>query len=265
MQAQSTQRWARNANHEVLAQAFAGLDGLGEEAVEILLGLKALAPAAAGQLILAEHDFSRPLIVVKGWAARVRWLSDGRRQIFDFLLPGDALGLGRGADHRSPVAVVAITAVHLVDAQPVRQAMQQQGPARVEFIDGLDEKARLDELRLLNQIQRLGRHSAYERICHLLLDLRERCGRSDPAPTVFEMPLTQECLSDVLGLSVVHVNRVLQQLRRDRLLEIRGGFAALNDLQALQDICEFYGPTKRELGSQIRVVNGPVWAGASRS
>ncbi|CAN7619179.1 Crp/Fnr family transcriptional regulator [Phenylobacterium sp. LjRoot164] len=234
----STARSEQSPTIEALAQALSGFAQLSASASQLVSELKAVSSFSAGQLVVAERDRSRPFIVVEGWAARIRWLADGRRQIFDFLLPGDGFGLTPGR-HASPVAVMAVTSIDLVDATSLKTAMAQPGLLAEDLKRHLAEQARTEEERLLNQVERLGCHSAYERICHLLLELRERCTGGDPGATEFEMPLTQECMGDVLGLSVVHVNRVLQQLRRDRLLEIRGGSAQLKDLDALQNISEY--------------------------
>ncbi len=100
--------------------------------------------------------------------------------------------------------------------------------------------ARLEQVRLLDHVVRLGRQTAYERVAHLLLELYERArllGDADGGR--FSLPLTQEVLADALGLSVVHVNRVLQQLRRDGYVELRTGQARLLNLSALTRLCDF--------------------------
>ena len=75
-----------------------------------------------------------------------------------------------------------------------------------------------------DQITRLGRRTAYERFGNLLLELYHRLHVVGLARDGrFALPLTQEMLADALGLSVVHVNRTVQQMRRDGLLELRAG------------------------------------------
>ena len=81
-----------------------------------------------------------------------------------------------------------------------------------------------DEINLRDQIVRLGRQTAYERLVHLVLEFHSRLQAIDMVDgNTFSLPLTQEILADALGLSVVHINRTLQQVRRDRLLDMRGG------------------------------------------
>ncbi|KQT32893.1 cyclic nucleotide-binding protein [Sphingomonas sp. Leaf412] len=148
-----------------------------------------------------------PLLVLRGWAARIRILSDGRRQITNFTLPGDLVGLYR---HDRPVAsstIVALTPVTVCTA-PDASASSTLGQAYAV-------SAAHDEAYLLAQIARLGRLNAHERIADLLLELLERLGMAGLATQGrFGLPLTQETLADALGLTAVHVNRMLQQARR---------------------------------------------------
>jgi CRP-like cAMP-binding protein len=98
------------------------------------------------------------------------------------------------------------------------------------------------EARLLDSLVRLGRQTAYERVAHLLLELHRRLSVVGLAyDQRFSMPLTQEVLSDALGLSVVHVNRILQQLRREHLIELRSGGAILRAPAQLAIIADFRG------------------------
>lgn len=175
--------------------------------------------AACRDLVQAGQRTSGSLMVVDGWLGRVKLFSDGRRQILSFLVPGDIIQEARNAQ---PIAVSTITA--LTDAMLC--------PAPATDTEGLCEayaaSAALDEAHLLRQIARLGRMSAYERIHDWMLEMRERlllAGRAGADD--FVMPLTQETLADALGLTSVHVNRTLQAMRRDGVLEWRGGVVRL--------------------------------------
>jgi CRP-like cAMP-binding protein len=101
----------------------------------------------------------------------------------------------------------------------------------------------LHEGYLLNHLVRLGRQTAYERVAHLLLELSQRSaavGLADGASS--PLPLTQEILADALGLSIVHINRTLQQLRRDGLLDVRGSSLRLLDARQLMTISDYQPP-----------------------
>lgn len=161
-------------------------------------------------------------LIVAGWAARVRVLADGRRQFLSFLLPGDLIG-HCGQSH--PIASSTIAA--LTDVTVCTP------PAPGAFA-GLTEayhiSRALEEAHLLAHITRLGRFNAHERIRDLLLELNERLTLNGMAVRdSFDLPLTQEMLGDALGLTSVHVNRMVQTARRDGDLQWRGGRVTLTD------------------------------------
>ncbi len=179
---------------------------------------------ATRDLIVAGQRTPGPLLVLDGWLGRVQLFSDGRRQILSFLLPGDVI---QDARTFQPVAPSTITALS--------DAVLCPAPAAED--EGLREayaaSAALDEIYLLRQIARLGRMSAYERIQDWLSEIHERlllAGRAGPES--FPMPLTQEMLADALGLTSVHVNRTLQAMRRDGIVEWRGGTVRLRQSAA---------------------------------
>jgi CRP-like cAMP-binding protein len=89
----------------------------------------------------------------------------------------------------------------------------------------------------------LGRQTAYERLVHLVLEFYGRLqaiGMVDGDS--FALPLTQDILADALGLSVVHINRTLQQVRRDRLLDMRGGQVTLRQLDLMRAMADWVVP-----------------------
>jgi CRP-like cAMP-binding protein len=201
--------------------------------------------APGDELIAEGQPQRRPRFVLAGWAARQRVLPDGRRQIFSMILPGDSLGVAARNAPPAPWTVIALTALETVDAEPALEAAvdgHAPGIARAISAAALDE-----ERLLLDHMVRLGQQTAYERVAHFLLELQRRlqiAGLGDSQR--FPLPLTQEILADALGLSIVHVNRTLQQLRRERLIELRSGVAILLQPQALGDIANY------ELDSSMR-------------
>jgi len=176
-----------------------------------------------------------PRMIVAGWAAHYRQLANGQRQVVSLRLPGDfvaPLGLGQ-LRFPSACAVAALTELETVDAQPLADA----GPARPGLAHAVRVMAHLEATLLDDQIVRLGRQGAGERFAHLMLELHGRLGRVGLAQEGrFALPLTQHALADVLGFSVVHVSRTLQQLRRDRLLDVRNGMVVLMQRDRLQEL-----------------------------
>lgn len=178
-------------------------------------------------------------IIISGWACRQRMLSDGRRQIFSFLIPGDTVGIPRGARPLDEVSTVALTRVECMDALMLREILSAGDGRHTRLLGALSDARRLEDASLLDQIVRLGRQSALERTAHLFLELRERCkvaGLTDGER--FPMPLTQETLADALGLSIVHQNRTLQQMKRDRVIEMRRGWMAILDVPHMMRLAD---------------------------
>jgi CRP-like cAMP-binding protein len=228
---------------EVVVRRLQSFSPLSAEAIALIRSLDDAQSHAAGAELNGERaPLPKPRFLLIGWAARMRWLSDGRRQIMGFILPGEAIGLCARPHPLALASTVALTPLTTIDAAPVLKAMHQP-----DLAPGLSEAvnvaASMDEALLLDQVVRLGRQTAYERICHLLLELRDRL--SDVGLVhggSFPLPLTQEVMADATGLSIVHVNRILQQLRREKLLDLRGGHATLLDAEQLQAIADYHRP-----------------------
>jgi len=182
-----------------------------------------------------------PRMIVAGWAAQYRQLPSGQRQIVSLRLPGDFVAPVRRLRLPSSCAVAALTELETVDAQPLVDAVTES--AHPSLTQAVNVITHIDYMLLGDQIVRLGRQSAGGRLAHLMLELHERLGRVGLAEDGrFAMPLTQEALADVLGFSVVHVNRTIQQLRRDRLLDVRNGTAVLMQRDRLQDLASWTPP-----------------------
>jgi len=175
-------------------------------------------------------------IILSGWACRVRILADGRRQILGLLLPGDLLGICR---HHNPVTATSVTALtNVVLGRAPRPPDPTSGLAEAYARSGV-----LEEAYLYRQIARLGRFSAYERIIDFLLEVRDRLAMAGLADTDrFPLPMTQEALGDLLGLTSVHVNRTLQVLRREGLVEFTSSMAKLKDVDRLVRIVGYSSP-----------------------
>jgi CRP-like cAMP-binding protein len=203
--------------------ALTPLDGHDRELLRAAASAPYVLPARR-EILSEGRPIGRASILLDGWAYRARTLRDGRRQILHFLLPGDLIGV---CHHRNPNAlttIIALTNVTLCAAPP---PPGQQG-------EGLAEMYALSRHReeeyLLHQIIRLGRLSAYERIVDWLLETGDRLALAGLcANGRFALPVTQETMADMLGLTSVHVNRMLQSMWRDGLLRIQGGVATILD------------------------------------
>jgi CRP-like cAMP-binding protein len=191
-------------------------------------------------------DFGAPRYIISGWAAHVRELSDGRRQLVQLLLPGDPLSPPFEA--HQPQKILCLNQVQTVDGSAVRSASRD--PDRFPGIAAAVELAAAkDRMLLIEQVIRLGRQTAYERIANLFVELHQRCSTVGLVHAdSFTFPLTQESLGDLLGLSVVHVNRTLQIMRAESVIQLKHGRLALLNLPRLSDIAQF--------NSQVRSSSG---------
>lgn len=182
-------------------------------------------------------------VIASGWAGRQRVLSDGRRQIINFALAGDFVGALIHPDFFAQTPTVAITAVETLDMTPLRDALAAPDPRFTGLRRACAILAAMDQALLLEHVIRLGRLTAYQRTGHLLLELHARMALAGLiAGWRFPMPLTQEVLADHLGLSIVHVNRTLQQLRRENMIELRVGWVTVLQPEALAIMSDFKLP-----------------------
>jgi CRP-like cAMP-binding protein len=180
------------------------------------------------EILVEGQEISLPFLMMRGWAARVRVFPDGRRQILSFLLPGDMIGHCRQNRPCAVSTVIAFTDVAICVAP--------KATVSPTLAEAYAMSNALEEAYLLAQIARLGRLTAHERICDLLLELLERLQLSGLADeTTFELPLTQEKLADMLGLTAVHINRMLQLARKEGELTLRGRQLVLTNPQALAE------------------------------
>lgn len=191
------------------------------------------------QDIIAEGEEPTDVnLILGGWVCRYKQLADGGRQIMSFLLPGDLCDLNifllRRMDHAlgtlTPVAVAKIS-------RDLLQTMLNADPrlTRALWWEVLVTAA-IHREWLVN----VGRRTALERVAHLLCEVYFRqaaVGRAKEGRC--ELPITQVELADALGLSAVHVNRTLRELRLSGLIDWRGKTLAIPDVDALTRIARF--------------------------
>ena len=193
---------------------------------------------SGGELLAEGARLNRAQILLEGWAVRQRVLSDGRRQIFSFLLPGDIFGICARPGGQALYTTVALTSVVTAPLVMLDDALQRAPSSAGGRI--VREMLSLEESLLVNQVVRLGRQSAHERLINLLLEFHDRLAAAGLVEDgSFMLPFTQEVLSDALGLSTVHTNRTLQQLRREGLIETHLNQMRLLDRRRLAEVADY--------------------------
>lgn len=208
----------------------AALDGLVEGRVR---------QCSPRQDIILEGETPRELrLFLAGWACRYKMLEDGRRQIVAVLLPGDICDLHMNVLREMDHTVTALTPVSYVDIQPATiEAIMARHPriAQALLWDGQVTSA-IQREWVLN----LGQRSALERIAHLLCELFTRVKAVGLAvQNRCEMPLTQSDLAETTGLSAVHVNRTLQELRSQGLIVLRDRDLTILNFEELRAVAGF--------------------------
>ncbi|WP_420135607.1 Crp/Fnr family transcriptional regulator [Rhodopseudomonas sp.] len=183
------------------------------------------------------EPFSLPLIV-DGWACRYSTLENGQRQIISLFVPGDLCEpfgmLPRFMDH----SVATLTPVMMtpVRVAPIKAAVLASPRIEEALWWDLLVATAIDREHLVS----LGRRTATERLGHLFCELHLRLEMVGLVEGLsYEMPVTQADLGDLLGLSMVHVNRSLQELRRTGLMSLRGRRLTIHDLEGLRELSFF--------------------------
>lgn len=175
----------------------------------------------------------RAFVIREGWALRHRQLADGRRQILDFVLPGDWAGLTAIMFDEADHTVAAVTDLVVVPVPFTVLAGLVGAHPRLAL--AIFWTAAQEEAVIAEHLVDVGRRSAYERVGHLYLELLSRLNLVGAARDgEFVFPLNQVTLADALGLSQVHVNRTIQRLRQDGLILVDGRRVAIPDRAALE-------------------------------
>lgn len=171
-------------------------------------------------MVYGEGNVIRELLTVfEGWAFRYKLLSDGRRQIVAFLLPGDPVVEPPIGPEGANYSVEALTDLRLCVFD--RDEFMKWAPSSPTAMTRLRHVCQLEFARNYETITNIGRRNALERVAFLILHLMGRLaerGRINGATIMF--PLRQRHLADALGLTVTHINRVLTELRARNLIRL---------------------------------------------
>ncbi len=206
----------------------------------ILLDLKAASRSLRpGQEIISEGKrCASVFLIAEGIAIRYRILRDGQRQILDFILPGDFAGGQQLVFSDALYSVKALTHVEIspIPLPKLIGLFESHPQLATKLFRSFASEATI----LAEHLITVGRRSALERVAHLLLELLARLqhvGLADERS--YRLPLTQEMISDALGLSIPYVNRVLQQLRHEGLVTIKDQLVVIENMEELAALADF--------------------------
>lgn len=192
------------------------------------------------QTIINQGERIRSIhLVQSGWGCVHRDLSNGERQVLDFPMRSDFVGL-RTAAGRSYNTVAAITPMTVFEIPLNSLAHAINSAPKLSFV--LIELFARQRSMLIEHITNIGCRSALVRTAHLLLELGDRakaCGMGED--TGFYCPITQYQLADALGLSPIHMNRMLRELREEGLLIFKNGKVEYLNRKGLVYLAEYDG------------------------
>jgi CRP-like cAMP-binding protein len=198
-----------------------------------------LAVPAGTEILRAGEESVELYTLYSGWAFRFKNLPDGRRQILNFLLPGDLLGLQAAMFDAAQHGIEALTDVELclLPRQKIWHLFGQMPELAFDVTWlGARGESHVDE-NLLSA----GRRTAAERIAALIVVLYKRADAlALVADHTFAFPLTQQHIADALGLSLVHTNKTLARLRRLGMYTQTNGSLTLSNPRVLERVAQHF-------------------------
>ena len=177
-------------------------------------------------------------LILDGYACRYKVLSDGQRQIMAYFVPGDFCDLNVFILDQMDHSIGTITACQVVEIS--RSAIDEIMANHPRITRALLWCALVDEAILREWLVNMGAREANERIAHFICELYMRLDAVGRVrDNSFAFPFTQTEVADTMGLSNVHVNRVLRELRESGLVTLKQRVLTILDLDRMKDYCKF--------------------------
>jgi CRP-like cAMP-binding protein len=194
---------------------------------------------ASGRDIITEgYKYDTLLLLVDGIAIRYRVLRDGRRQILNVVLPGDFIGFPACFFDSALYSITTLCSskVALMPFSRLFQIFRDHPRIGAAMFWLLSCEAAMYAERVIA----IGQRSALERLSHFLLELLTRMQVIGLAEEwSFNLPLTQEQIGDILGLTGVHISRTMRQLRDDGLIIVTGQKVTIANFPTLAALADF--------------------------
>jgi CRP-like cAMP-binding protein len=189
-------------------------------------------------LVVDGFEYRKLCFVESGFASRYKLLRNGKRQIVNLIVPGDVVGLPGSFLEKACYSVIALSEMKLQVCSINRYV--DLCYRRPQFGLALSWLAVQEAITCAEHAINTGRRTPSERLAHLLLEIYSHLDVVGLASdNSFELPLSQEVMSDVLGLSVPHLSRTLSKLRKDGLIEVSAPRIYLADVRALEMLGHF--------------------------
>jgi len=194
-----------------------------------------------GATVLVEGSHSAHLYtVLSGWAFRYKLLPDGRRQILNYSMPGDLIGLQGSLMGEMQHSVEALSPMLLcVFEREQLQELYRNHPGLAYDITWIASR---EERMLDENLLSIGRRTALERAAYLIAFIASRArgaGLNGKAPV--QIPITQQHIADTLGLSLVHTNKTIRKLMDRKLVMWRDGGCEVVDYDGLKNLARWEG------------------------
>lgn len=191
----------------------------------------------AGAEILLEGEVPEyALWLVDGWVSLYKQMDDGRRQTLDVLLPADLITSPRLRGQPAPFGVITLTEAKVAHL-PFRR-IEELRRTDTDFMAALDALERHATTRCAERMLRLGQASAEEIVAFLILEFCVRLSsgaQSDSAR--FHLPISQKDMGEIVGLTNVHVCRMMRRLVGADMIEIDGDFIRVTNVHRLARFC----------------------------
>jgi len=215
-------------------------DSISDEDIEVIRALPVTLRSYEAERVIV-RDGQRATeccLIVEGFCARSKTLSDGRRQILSIHIPGEIPDLMSLFLHVMDHDLSTLTPCRLCFIR--HEVMQQLHRRRPNIAEIFWRHTLIDAAMFREWIVNVGQRPAPARLAHVMVELRERLrviGRVEG--NNFEMPLTQEEIGEALGITSVHANRVIRQLREDGIVELHRGRVTVLDEPRFLELADF--------------------------
>ena len=199
---------------------------------------------AGTNLLLQGTNSAHLYTILSGWAFRHKTLSDGRRQILNYALPGDFIGLQGSVADEMQHSVEALTDMMLCVFPREKLWNLYTGHPTLAF-DATWLAAREEQI-LDENLLNVGRRTALERTAYLLLHLFVRAEEIGLTKgNAIQFPFTQQHIADTLGMSLVHTNKTLKRLMASKAVRWKERLFEILDREALDEIAGYEAPAQR--------------------